>query len=102
MASKADRDRIRSKVDSLIESMGLDTTEWDVDFGAEGARIETVGGKTFNADRLPMKAFEDAVDFAASCFRFMAQRQTKGVTAPPTNARPANFALVADEESDGA
>lgn len=95
MANKNDRARIRTKVDELIELMGLDPTEWDVDFGEEGVRIETIGGKTFSADRLPVKVFEDAVDLATSCFRFIDNRKVKqdfGVLSEPS--RPADFVLA--------
>lgn len=97
MASKNDRARIRTKVDELIQLMGLDPTEWDVDFGEEGVRIETIGGKTFSADRLPVKVFEEAVDLAISCFRFIDNRkaykaEVAGLIATPS--RPADFALA--------
>lgn len=97
MARKADRDRIRSKVAALVALMGLDETEWDVDFGEEGLRIETIGGKTYNADRLPMKAFEDAVDFATSCFRFTTARREGLIAAMSTPQRPADFALASED-----
>ena len=99
MASKNDRARIRTKVDELIQLMGLDPTEWDVDFGEEGVRIETIGGKTFSADRLPVKVFEDAVDLATSCFRFTESRRSKNVVPDVASSRPADFAL-APENAD--